>query len=148
MNAGEITSLHLALCRGLQIEPWMLSANNQREWTDFLRELACLEETSGGPVRERDIAAVIALMWRQKRDGTPWGMRYSRILRDPETFRDLVLETRRVRRPRAPIEPVTRTQADGAKVLDERDPAASAEAVRAHFADWREKMKGGPRRPE
>ena len=64
-------------------------------WHTFLTEMKPLAETEDGPFTVADLTAVLALMAKQKRDGIGWSMRPSKIIRDPEPFRDLVLEARR-----------------------------------------------------
>lgn len=127
----NIPSLHKTLCLALGLPVLRLSISGESQWYWFVRE-TCLDSTPGGPLTCEDIQNVIALMRKQKTVGTGWSLRYSRIMRDPETFRDLVLETRRQPRPRPPVVRITREQPDGCRVLAEKDTAMEAVAVAAH----------------
>ena len=97
------------------------------DWKDFLYVMKPLEDSAGGALKLADIAAAVGLMRKQNRDGSNWSLRYAKIMRDPETFRDLILQARRVERPRAPVQATQRRNATGAAIAVESDPAAEAE---------------------
>jgi hypothetical protein len=62
---------------------------------------------------------------------------------DPETFRDLVLQSRRVDRPRPPVQTEQRTDATGAAIAVESDPAdRDPVAIAEHISEWKRKMRG------
>ncbi len=90
----EIRKMHVALYEGCSLPVLPLRINDQRQWHDFLEEMKPLADTPGGPFRLADLVAVLAVMLEQKRNGVGWAMRPSKILREPETIRDLVLEAR------------------------------------------------------
>jgi hypothetical protein len=113
-------------------------------WRDFLDVLKSLDETAGGPLTKGDIAAAVGLMRKQNRDGANWSLRFAKIMGDPETFRDLVLQSRRVDRPRPPVQTTQRTDATGASIAVESDPAAERNpvAIAEHISEWKRKMRG------
>ena len=149
-DAAKILALHRALCAAIGNPEFKLTMSDERAWSDFLGVISSLDETSGGPLTPRDMKLVIERMRTQVASGKAgWSLRYTKILRDPETFRDLVLEVRKKFRPRAAIERVTRTLPDGANVIDERDPAAEADATniraaaKTEMARFKAQMTGG-----
>lgn len=146
----EIEALHRALLAALRVDYFPPGMGDLNAWHDFLFVLSSLDESAGGPLTGRDLHAVVALMREQNRENkAKWALRFMKILRDPEMLRDLVLETRRVRRPRRPVETTSVRTADGAQVEIERDPAADADArpVQEILADFKRKMNREPRKP-
>ena len=92
---------------------------------------------SVGPV---DIAAAVRLMRQENRDKRAgWSLRYSRILREPESFRDLVLQSRKAKRDRTPVVTGSRT-AGNVSIATEVDPAANQEPtpIARELRKWRE----------
>jgi hypothetical protein len=141
----EIVELHRALLAALRVDyfpPGMMEMNN---WRDFLFVMEPLKDSTGGAFTAKDIAPAVALMRQQnKTQSSNWSLRFAKIMRDPESFRDLVLISRKAVRPRAAIETTSRTDATGAAIAVERDPAAEAEAhhISRPLREWRERMKG------
>jgi hypothetical protein len=135
------------LCGLAEIPP---TTTDCRTWEDFLREMEPLNATEQGGFSVSDLTAVLAHMKEQKRAGIPWSMRPSTILRDPEKFRDLVLEVRSKmslknrwdKRP-AP-QPIHQYLANGTnRITDELGPDGDAVSVgdeaATTFADMRRK---------
>jgi hypothetical protein len=140
-----IVAFHRALLVALQVDffrPGMLEMNN---WRDFLEVMKPLEDSAGGPFTAQDIAPAVQLMRAQNRSGGNWSLRYAKIMRDPEAFRDLVLIARKQRRPREPKVTETARTGDGASVQVERDPAADAEPqhIATSLKEWRQRMQKG-----
>jgi hypothetical protein len=97
-------------------------------WRDFLFVMQPLDDSAGGAFTRADLFAAVGLMRQQNRSGQArWSLRFSKILREPEAFRDLVLIARKKLRPRPPVETASRTDATGAAIAIERDPAAESE---------------------
>ena len=124
----EIRDFHRALnlaCRLPHLEP---TINDIMRWRDFLSELAPLASApgAGGPVTPADIQALADEMRAQQKTGIPWSLRPSKILRDPEAARDLILITRARRRqatrPRPPATIQTPQTIAGATRLTELPP--------------------------
>ena len=116
ITAERIRSLHRTLHAACGLPAISPSASDQQAWWAFLREMTPLDEPeAGGPLTTEDIQAVIGEMRRQNNAGeAKWSLRPSRILRDPEGIRDLVLITRAKRRARPqqpPTPPITPTEA-------------------------------------
>jgi hypothetical protein len=124
---GDIADMHAALYSECGLPALGLTMSDTLVWRDFLSAMAPLAGTERGPLTVADIRAVIRLMRRQRdRNGIPWSLRPSRILRDPETFRDIVLETRQTRRQPVQQPPaIQRLPGGGQRILDQ--PAAQAE---------------------
>jgi hypothetical protein len=102
--------------------------NDQRAMSDFLFVVNVIQETPGGPLKPADVRAVIRRRWEEKiKHGARWKMTLQSILRDPEQFRDQVLECRRPVRPRPPVKRVATARADGSMVLTEASPVAQAD---------------------
>ena len=101
---GFHRALHVA-CGLPALSP---SPGDQHAWWDFLREMAPLDEPeAGGPLTVADIQDVVGEMKRANKAGqAQWSLRPSKILRDPEAFRDLVLIARK-RRMARPLRPGT-----------------------------------------
>jgi hypothetical protein len=141
----EIHDFHRALLVALNLDHFPAGMSDVNSWGDFLAVMKPLAESVGGPFAVRDIHAAVRLMRQQNKSGEArWSLRYSKILREPEAFRDLVLMARKEKRPRAAVETTSRTDATGAVIQVERDPAAEAEPthISKPLRDWREKMKG------
>lgn len=139
---SEIEPLHRALLAALRVDYFPPGMGDLNAWHDFLFVLRSLADTTGGPLTPHDLRAVIALMREQNREGkAKWALRFSKIMRDPEMFRDLVLETRRAKRPRPPVERSSRTVGD-VTIETERDPAAENDPrpVAEHLAEFRKRM--------
>jgi hypothetical protein len=142
---SEIVELHRTLLAALNVDyfpPGMAEMNN---WRDFLFVMQPLSESEGGAFTKADLAPVIRMMREDnKRGSSNWSLRFSKIMREPESFRDLVLIARKKLRPRPAIEQTSRTDATGANIAVDRDPAAEREpvAMAEHIAEWKRKMKG------
>lgn len=143
--AATVEQLHCALCGALGIPAWKLGPSDYTTWQGFLFVMKTLDETEGGPLTPRDVINVVNLMRKQQREGVPWSLRHGKILRDPETFRDLVFETRRPVRPRPAVQTESRST-PGGNVMVETDPAAASDpqeiaaAVKREAARFRETM--------
>lgn len=113
MSAKSILALHRVVLEELRLPYFSPSMNDLRMWEDFLRELKALEETPGGPLCPADVRAVLRGMWKANVAGQArYAMRLTSIMREPERFRDLVLESRRVfRKPRPATREVSKTVA-------------------------------------
>ena len=109
-SADQIISFHRALHEACGLPALRMSMNDERAWWDFLREMEPLVDHPMGTFSTTDIVQVISRMQWECREGkASWALRPSHILRNPETFRDLVLITRQKRTPqkvRKPEEPV------------------------------------------
>jgi hypothetical protein len=140
----EIVEWHRALLSALRVDYFAPGLLEMNHWNAFLYVLKSLDETPGGPLTPKDVSAVVTLMRKQNQTGSNWSLRFARIMGDPETFRDLVLQTRRVDRPREPVETRSRTDATGAAIAVESDPAADRDpvAIAEHLSEWKRKMKG------
>ncbi len=100
----QITGFHRALniaCGLMALRP---TQTDLRAWWDFLREMEPLDDPeAGGPFNVGDIQDVIGEMRRQnKAQQANWSLRPQKILRDPESFRDLILIARSRRRASRP----------------------------------------------
>ena len=116
---GFHRALHVA-CGFPALSP---SPGDQHAWWDFLREMAPLDEPeAGGPLTVVDIQDVVGEMKRANKAGQAnWSIRPSKILRQPEAFRDLVLIARKNRKQRqAP--PAT-------KIVDQLSPTGHRRQV-------------------
>jgi hypothetical protein len=139
-----VRGFHRALHVACGLAPLSPSANDNRVWWEFLLEMAALEEPEiGGPLTVQDIQDVVGEMRRQnKAQQANWSIRPSKILRNPEDFRDMVLmaRKRRLARPFRPTTALVERQ-DGdihrqveTKVEHEPIPVAEAlEMLRAHM---------------
>jgi hypothetical protein len=148
MATPEILELHKALLAALRVDYFTPGMGDVNAWRDFLFVLDTIKDSAGGPLTARDIHAAIGLMREQNRDKRAgWSLRFGKIMREPEAFRDLVLEARRIKRPRKPIQTAQVTQPDGANVMVERDPAAEAEPTHVSnpLREFRERMAKGER---
>lgn len=126
-SVEEIAAFHTALYEACGHEPMRMSMSDDRIWWDFLKAHEPLEDTTGGPLTKVDILAVVREMERQKKQGAGWSLRPITILRDPERFRDMVLESRRVhrKRPAATVQPQRTGEITTAI---EHDPAAESDS--------------------
>ena len=107
-NADEIRGMHRALHVACGLPPLSPGYTDLAHWRDFLAVLAPLaEDTEEGRLSVQDIQDVVGDMKRQNKAGAKWSLRPSKLLRDPEQFRDLVLFARERRRQR-PARPATR----------------------------------------
>ena len=124
---NQITAFHRALHEACGLPAIRPSVSDQRVWWDFLQELAPLADDESGPFTETDILPVIRRMQWECREGkASWSLRPSHILRNPETFRDLVLMTRQQRRSKRPTTP---RPASPPRETAPRDTPATAEVV-------------------
>jgi hypothetical protein len=144
----EIHEFHRALLVALNLDHFPAGMSDVNSWGDFLAVMKPLAESVGGPFVVRDIHAAVRLMRQQNKSGEArWSLRYSKILREPEAFRDLVLIARKEKRPRAAKVADTAKTGDGANVAIELDPAAESEArpvsesVRAFMNELEERKK-------
>ena len=139
-----VRGFHRALHVACGLAPLSPSANDNRVWWEFLLEMSALEEPEiGGPLTVQDIQDVVGEMRRQnKAQQANWSIRPSKILRNPEDFRDMVLMARKRHQAR-PFRPTTdlverqdgdiRRQVE-TKVEHEPIPVAEAlEMLRAHM---------------
>jgi len=140
----EIVAWHRLLLNALRVDYFAPGLLEMNHWRDFLSVLKSLDETPGGPLAGKDVVKVVELMRKQNKTGSNWSLRFSRIMGAPETFRDLVLQTRRVDRPRPPVQTTQRTDATGASIAVESDPAADRDpvAIAEHISEWKRKMRG------
>lgn len=140
----DIVELHRTLLRALNVDFFRPGMAELNYWSDFLYVMKPLAESEGGAFTKGDIATAVRLMREQnKSGGANWSLRFSKIMRDPESFRDLVLIARKKLRPRPPVEQTQRTDATGANIAIERDPAAERDpvAIAEHVAEFRRKMR-------
>ncbi len=91
----DIQKMHAALYHGCELSVLPFTITAMRQWHDFLEEMKTAGRHARRPFTLADLVAVLALMQEQKRNGTGWAIRPSKILNTPETIRDLVLETRK-----------------------------------------------------
>jgi hypothetical protein len=123
-----IVDFHRALLAALDVDYFAPGIGDVNLWQSFLFVMKPLDDSAGGPLVPRDLHAAVNLMRAQNKTGSAkWSLRFSKIINDPEAFRDLVLIARKKVRPRPPVETASRTDATGASVALERDPAAERE---------------------
>ena len=107
---SQVSGFHHALHEACNLPALRMSMSDERAWWDFLREMEPLVDHPMGAFSTTDVVQVIRHMQWECREGkASWSLRPSHILRNPETFRDLVLITRQKRTPqkvRKPVEPV------------------------------------------
>lgn len=98
-TVAQIEEFHRTLHQECGLDALRLTHNDQRAWFDFLREMEPLEDHPLGPFCVEDIRGAVGEMHYQKREGkASWAIRPSTILRNPDSFRDLVLEARKRRK--------------------------------------------------
>jgi hypothetical protein len=104
----QIRGFHRALHVACGLPPLSPSMGDERIWADFMFEMRPLEDPEiGGQLTVQDIQDVIGEMRRQNKAGQAnWGLRPSKILRQPEDFRDMVLMARKRRQAR-PFRPAS-----------------------------------------
>jgi hypothetical protein len=142
-----IVDFHRALLEALHVDYFAPGMGEMNNWRDFLFVMKPLDDSAGGPFTKADLAAAVALMRSQNRNGSNWSLRFSKIMATPEAFRDLVLIARKWKRQRPAKQVVQAKTGDGANVAVERDPAAEAEPTHISnpLREWREQMqKGSP----
>jgi hypothetical protein len=122
-----IVEFHRALLEALRVDYFRPGMGEMNNWRDFLGVMKPLDDSVGGPFTKADLAAAVALMRSQNRDGSNWSLRFAKIMQTPEAFRDLVLIARKEKRERPAKRTVQAKTGDGAAVAVERDPAAEAE---------------------
>jgi hypothetical protein len=146
-TAEEIPALHRRLhehCGKPALAP---TYSDLDRWRVFLHEMEPLLDAGdlSGRFDVADLNAVMIRREAERKQGIGWGRMPSRILAEPEKFRDMVLEERaKARRTRPRPQPRREALAAGDTVVEiERDPAAEdtdfnmAEAMKS-FADFRE----------
>ncbi|HWM26561.1 MAG TPA: hypothetical protein VNP98_17220 [Chthoniobacterales bacterium] len=141
----DIVELHRTLLRALNVDFFQPGLAELGYWREFLFVMKPLDESEGGAFTKDDIAPVIRIMREDnKRGSSNWSLRFSKIMRDPENFRDLVLIARKKVRPRPPVEQKQRTDATGANIAVDHDPAAERDpvAIAEHINEWKRKMRG------
>lgn len=145
----DIVELHQTLLRALGVDYFPPGMSEMNAWRDFLFVMQPLTLSEGGAFTKADLASAIRLMREDnKRGSSNWSLRFSKIMREPESFRDIVLIARKGLRKRPPVEMRSRTDATGAAVVIEHDPTAERYpvAMAEHVREFREKMrkpKGG-----
>lgn len=146
----EIFQLHRALLSALRVDYFPPGLGDVNAWRDFLFVFEPLKDSAGGPLSAKDIHAAVALMRLENRSaGNRWSLRFARILKEPESFRDLVLQSRKQNRDRPPAVPASRS-AGNTSILIERDPSAEnqPQPIAHHLRAFREKMEGPHAQPE
>lgn len=141
---SDIVELHRALLAALQVDYFPPGMGEMNRWRDFLFVMQPLVESEGGAFTKGDLGAAVRLMREQNRARTAnWSLRFSKIMGDPESFRDLVLIARKAVRKRPPMEQKQRTDATGANIAVDHDPAAERNpaAIAEHIAEFRRKMR-------
>jgi hypothetical protein len=135
-----VAQFHKALHMACGLPALPPSMGDERAWWEFLQEMAPLSEDESGPFSIADIEGAIREMRRERNDGKAgWALRPSTILRNPESFRDMVLLFRTNRRSRRMKErqpapaPVTPSPAD----------QLSKEELAEGFAQARRHLQGG-----
>lgn len=149
MTSDEITAMHSALHVSCGLPALAPTDTDCMAWWAFLREMDPIAQAPGGPFSVADLRAVIAEMQRQRRAGEAnWSMRPQKILRDPESFRDLVLIARSKRRANRPTPPrpqqIQQLPGGGQRRLDPTDtppePSGDREEIARMFAAARDKI--------
>ncbi|MDQ2659721.1 MAG: hypothetical protein M3Y03_04800 [Verrucomicrobiota bacterium] len=144
----EIKTLHRVLLRALGLDHFPPGMVEMNAWRDFLFVMKPLAESEGGAFTADDLKAAVALMRKQnKARESNWSLRFSKIMRDPESFRDCVLIARKEARPRPPIEQTSRTVGE-LRIATETDHALDAappisQPIGETMRKFRERMKGG-----
>ena len=124
----DIIELHSSLLAALGVDYFPPGMADMNAWRDFLFVMQPLADSAGGAMTKADLPRAVDLMRQQNKSGDArWSLRFSKIMREPEAFRDLVLIARKKQRPRPPIETASRTDASGAAIQVERNPAAESE---------------------
>jgi hypothetical protein len=147
---APIPEFHRVLLDALAVDYFQPGLADINAWRDFLYFLETLNDSAGGPLTARDIAAAVRLMRQENRDRrASWSLRFARILREPESFRDLVLQARKQKRERPQVRTESR-QAGNISIAVERDPAAESDARPASeiLREFKEKMKGPQHAPK
>ena len=118
-----VRDFHKALHRACGLPQLAPTTTDKATWWAFLREMEPLDDPhAGGPLTLQDIADVVGEMDRQKRAGlAAWSLRPSKILADPEMFRDLVLQARKKRQARPRPAPT--------KIIDQLSPTGHRRQV-------------------
>lgn len=100
ISPDQVALFHKALHDACGLPALRVTMSDERAWWDFLREMEPFIDHPMGEFSKDDIFAVIRHMQKECRDGkASWSLRPTHILRNPETFRDLVLITRQKRTP-------------------------------------------------
>jgi hypothetical protein len=138
-----VASFHKALHIACGLPALPPSMGDERAWWEFLQEMAPLSEDESGPFSIADIEGAIREMRRERNDGKAgWALRPSTILRNPESFRDMVLLFRTNRRERRLKE--RRATITGKPVSDTpAEPSVSPEEFSQGFAELRKNLRGG-----
>lgn len=133
----QVAAFHKALHLACNLPALRPTISDERSWWDFLQEMEPLADDPDGELRVRDISAVVRRMiWEVREGKARWSLRPSHILRNPETFRDLVLITRRdfwnKLRPKMPVKrPVTPAPVTEADTLSQEERDASFARMKA-----------------
>lgn len=136
-SIDQLRELHKALHLACGVAALSPSMSDQSAWWAFLREMQPLDNPeAGGPLTAADITAVVSEMQRQnKAQQANWSLRPSKILRNPEDFRDMILmaRKRRAARPRPPATQLVEQEVAGFRRIVEVDvhtePTTAAEAI-------------------
>lgn len=141
VTSEQVASFHKALHLACNLPALRPSMSDERAWWDFMQEMEPLADDPDGELRVGDISAVVRRMiWEVREGKASWSLRPSHILRNPETFRDLVLITRRdFRNKRRHTLPVKRPQPPSA--VREAD-TLSQEERDASFARMKASLRG------
>jgi hypothetical protein len=136
--------MHRTLLAALNVDYFPPGMREMNDWRDWLSVMAPLKDSTGGAFTKDDLTAAVRLMRDQNRSKEAnWSLRFSKIMREPESFRDIVLLARKQKRPRAPIEQRQRTDATGANIAVDHDPATEREAIpiAEHIDELRRKLR-------
>lgn len=128
----RIERLHREMLNALRVDYFPPGMSDAEAWRGFLYVMDTLAETPGGMLTPRDVRNAVDLMRKQvaeKKAG--WSLRFSKIIRDPEAFRDLVLETRRKIRPRPEVREEAVTRPGIGTRLELVDPVASQDSIKS-----------------
>lgn len=146
MTKEGILSLHRVMLYALRLPFFSPAASDLIAWESFVSVLDSLGETPAGPLTPRDVRNVIDGMRRSNARGdSKWSLRLTNILRNPESFRDLVLESRRIKRERPESRPVAVVTAldrgDSIVIYDEdhrpeQEPVTMTEEARKFVAEF------------
>ena len=136
---AQIAAFHQALHEACNLPALRMSMSDERAWWDFLREMEPLVDHPMGAFATTDVVQVIRHMQWECREGkASWALRPTHILRNPETFRDLVLITRQKRCGKVKSE---RAKVEAPKLRV--DDPISGEEFSESIRRMKEKLQGG-----
>lgn len=139
-SPDQIATLHRVLHEACNLHALRMSMSDERAWFDFLREMEPLVDHPMGAFNTTDIVQVIRHMQWECREGkASWALRPSHILRNPETFRDLVLMTRQKRQPQK----VRKPEGKAPEVSQLPEDIMTTEESLAALAEIKNKIRGG-----